>query len=77
MACYLMRCECGYTFETFHKMDFKGPVACPECDSIQTSKVPTAPGVIFDWKNVGVEGVIVGPQRYRPPAVPRSVTLGG
>lgn len=73
MANYVYKCcKCNHVFETFHRMDFEGPVACPECDSIQTSKVPTAPGIVFDWKNIGAEG-IVGSQRYRPPAVPRSI----
>lgn len=77
MPNYIYRCANGHTFETSHSMDFEGPVACPECDSILTRKVPTAPGVVFDWKNVGMEGVVTGPQRYRPPAVPQSVRLGG
>lgn len=74
MATYIMRCgQCGHTFEVRHRMDFDGPVSCPICDSDETSKVPTAPGIVFDWKRPSRdEGVVVGPQRYRPPAVPQS-----
>jgi len=48
-------------------MHFMGQVACPECDSNETHKLPTAPGIIFDWNQT--DGVKIGSERYRPPAV--------
>ena len=74
LPAYIYRCsQCGNTFETRHSMHFEGRVACPKCDSNETHKVPTAPGVILDWHVT--DGVKIGTERYRPPAVPASARL--
>jgi len=71
---YIYRCDkCNHIFETRHPMFFEGPIACPNCDSDETHKVPTAPGVILNWRKT--DGVKIGPERYRPPAVPASARL--
>jgi putative FmdB family regulatory protein len=68
---YVYKCDqCNHVFETRHSMFFEGLVTCPECDSDKTHKVPTAPGVIFNWHQA--DGVKIGPERYRPPAVTQS-----
>jgi hypothetical protein len=53
-------------------MRFEGHVACPICDSNETHKLPTAPGVVLNWHQT--DGVKIGTDRYRPPAVTQSVT---
>jgi len=76
MALYIMRCsQCGHVFEARHPMDFEGPVNCPNCDSDLTTKVPTAPGIVFDWKSLGSDDgpTATAKTRFRPSAVPRSV----
>jgi len=75
MAIYIMRCSaCDNVFETRHPMTFEGQIACPRCGSDSTHKVPTAPGIVFDWHIADeTEGVRIGADRYRPPAIPQSV----
>lgn len=68
MALYIYSCDqCGHTFEARHSMHFEGHVVCPTCDSNETHKLPTAPGVILNWHVT--DGVKIGSERYRPPAV--------
>ena len=75
MATYVYKCKsCGEPFEISRSMfATSGPVECPHCHGSDTYKVPTAPGVILDWKDWDGKGVVVGPDRYRGPAVPQSV----
>lgn len=53
-------------------MSTVGPAVCPECGNSLTRKIPTAPGVVLDWHRT--DGVKIGTERYRPPAVPKSAT---
>lgn len=47
MPTYDYRCRsCDVEFETFHGMLETKPVPCVECGSIETSKVPTACGIV-------------------------------
>ena len=78
MPTYLYRCQdCGAVFEASHSMFSEESVVCGKCDGVETVKIPTCPGIVFDWKNPGFdEGVVVGPQRFRSPAVPKSIEGG-
>ena len=72
MATYIFRCGyCGHVFEVRRPMDIEGPAVCPQCGDSETSKVPTAPGIVFNWHMT--DGVKIGSERYRPPAVPASI----
>ena len=75
MATYIYYCEdCEELSEVQHAMFSTQPVICPCCGSERMSKRPCCPAIVFDWKYPGFdEGVVVGPQRFRGPAVPQSV----
>lgn len=75
MALYLYYCDnCGVGVEVRQPMYQERPstVNCPKCDG-RAERVITCPAIVFDWKHIGREGVVVGPERFRGSAVPQSI----
>jgi len=74
MALYLYYCSnCGTGVEVRQPMHQERPktVKCP-CGE-QAERVVTCPAIVFDWKHIGKEGVVVGPDRFRGSAVPQRI----
>ena len=72
MATYLYQCDdCGKIQEVHHGMFEEPTIECPQCGSTEANKVPTCPGILFDWHDWGDKGVVVGKDRFRGPTVPQ------
>lgn len=73
MPTYIRRCEsCQHTFESVSAIEERDrPVACPQCGSNDTPRIPCAPAVVVDWRD---SDSLMNVTRFRPSVENRALT---